>query len=534
MLALVLALTVGLAGCTKGGSKIDGEQFLNIPFPADVRTLDSSKATDSYSGEILGETMEGLTRIIVENGLDKVINTGAKDIKISDDGKVYTFTLNDLKWTDDKPVTAEEYVYSWTRLLDPATASDYAYLVYCIKGAEEFNSGKGSAADLGIKAKDAKTLEVTLNYPVPYFTQLTAFKNLVPLRKDKVEAAGEKYGQDPAQLVYNGPFVIKSWSKGTEIVLEKNEKYYNAKAVKLKTVNFKIIKEEQTQMQAFQAKQIDITGAKGEYRAKFAKEAEANGYTINKGNDPVAAYVFFNTNDKDKLFTNAKVRLAFSIALDREDYIKNVFKRNYPAYGWAPHGLLNGKDEFRQKVEEPLKKAIADNKDPKALFQAGLKELNLDPNATYTINYLNSSTDTFSKTIAEWYANQWKTKLGVETKIDAVPDFPQFLDRTDRGEFQVASMAWGADYNDPMTFFDMWTTGNGNNPGKWSNKEYDDLVKKVALETDFAKRLEMFKKMEQILVVDDAGIAPTYYRDMYSFIHGYAKNIMQPDRKSVV
>lgn len=526
MLTLVFALSVGLTGCGGTKSGADKEQFLNLILAADVKTLDSSKATDTYSAQILIETMEGLTRVTNDGKQDKVELAGAKEYKVSDDKLTWTFTLRDYKWSDDKPVTAKDYEYAWKRLLDPKTASDYAYFLYCVKGAEEFNTGKGKIEDVAVKAVDDKTLEVKLNAPTLYFLDLTAFKNLYPLRQDKVEAAGEKYGQDPAQLVYNGPFTIANWVKGSKVELVKNEKYWDAKSVKLSKATFNVVKEEQPRMQMFEAKQLDATGARGEYREKFKSQAEKEGYQINQGYNPMTAYDFFNANDKDKLFTNAKVRLAFSLAIDREALIKNVFKRHYPAYGWAPYALSIGGKEYRKEVPEPLK-ALKD-KDPKALFAEGLKELGLDPAKQYTVSYLSSGTDTVSRTIAEWYQNQWQTKLGVIVKLEAVNDFPQFLDKVDNGEFQIGGMAWGADYNDPMTFFDMWTTGNGNNPGKWSNKTYDELVKKVAAETDQAKRLELFKQMEQILLVDDCAIAPTYFADKFTFIHKYVKGLQMP------
>lgn len=530
VLTLVFALSVGLTGCGDGKStgKADKEQYLNLFLQDDVETLDSSKATDGYSGQVLAEVMEGLTRLENEGKGDKVVFTGAKEVKVSDDKLTYTFKLNDLKWSDDKPVTAQEYEYAWKRLVDPKTASEYAYLIYCIKGAEEFNTGKGKIEDVAVKAIDDKTLEVQLKSATPYFTQLTAFKNLLPLRKDKIEAAGEKYGQDASQLVYNGPFVIDQWVKGSEVILKKNEKYYDAKNVKLTKVNLKVVKEEQPRMQMFESKQIDASGARGEYRDKFKNSAESQGYQIAQGYIPSTGYNFFNANDKSKLFTNAKVRLAFSLAYDREDLVKGVFKRNYPAYGWAPYELLNGEKEYRKEVAEPLKEAAKKYPDPKALLKEGLKELGLDPEKQITVTYLSSGTDTFSRTIAEWYQQQWQNKLGVVIKIDAVNDFPQFLDKCDQGDFQIAGMRWTGDYNDPMTFFDMFTTGNGNNEGNWSNKTYDELVKKVAAESDYAKRLELFKQMEQILLVDDAGIAPTMYYDKFTFIQKYVKNLQQP------
>lgn len=535
VVAFVLALSVGLTGCGKsqqGGNnsndKIDKDQYLNLILPADVKTLDSSKATDSYSGQIIGEVMEGMTRITNDGQKDKVELAGAEKIDKSEDGLTWTFHLRDYSWSDGKKVTAEDFKYAWLRLLDPNTASDYAYFIFDIKNAAEYNAGKAKAEDVGIKVIDEKTLQVTLNNPVPYFDQIVAFKNLVPLRKDIVEAAGETYGQDPAKLVYNGPFVVEQWVKGSKVVLKKNEKYWDAKSVKLQTVNFQVVKEEASRMKMFETKQLDAVGARGEYLTKYKEQAQKGQIAYMTGYTPSSTYVFFNVNDKSKVFSSPKVRLAFSLALDREDYVKNVMKRGYAAYGWVPYALLNGDKEYRKEVPEPLKAAMEQYKDPKALFQEGLKDLGLDPNKQYEFLYLSSGTDALTRTLDEWYQKQWETKLGVKIKIESTSDFPQFLDRVDRGEYQISAMGWSGDYNDPMTFFDMFTTGNGNNPGKWSNKDYDALVDKVRKETDFNKRLELFKQMEEILVVKDAGIAPMVYRDKHLFLQNYVKGLQAP------
>jgi oligopeptide transport system substrate-binding protein len=526
LLVLVLAVSMGIAGCGKKEVKADKEQFLNLNLGADVRTLDASKATDSPSKDILAEIYEGLTRMENDGKKDIPTAAGAEKWETSSDGLVWTFHLRDHKWTDGKPVTAKDYVYSWTRLLDPNTASDYAYFLYCVKGGEAFNGGKGKAEDLGLKAVDDKTFQVTLERSIPYFILLTPFSNLFPIREDGVKAGGEKYGQDASQVITNGPFTIAEWAKGSKIVLKKNDTYWDAKSVKLTSVTYLEVKEEAPRMQMFDAKQLDATGARGDYLVKYKKLADSGQLQYRTGCTPVTFYECYNCVDKDKLFTNSKIRLAFSLAIDREAYVKDVYKRGIAAYGYAPYELINGEKLYREAVPEPLKE-IKD-KDPKELLKLGLTELGLDPNGKYTVNYLSQGQDALTRTIAEFLQNQWQTKLGVTVKLDSVNDFPQFLDRMDRGEFQIAGSGWQGDYNDPMTFFDMFTTGNGNNSGKYSNPKYDELIKKVSTEMDSSKRLEIFKQCESILLVEDAAIAPTYYRDKQMFLQGYVKNFETP------
>ncbi|MDO6356061.1 ABC transporter substrate-binding protein [Caloramator sp. CAR-1] len=231
------------------------------------------------------------------------------------------------------------------------------------------------------------------------------------------------------------------------------------------------------------------------------------------------------------IFTNRNVRLAFSLAIDREKLCKYVFQRFYPAYGWTPYNILIGNKPYRNLVSEPLKleKAKYPNDAAlKALLQRGLKELGINPNSKITVTFLSSGTDSFSRTIAEFYQNECQKKLGVIVNIDAVSDFGTFLGKIDKGEFQIGSMAWNADYNDPMTFFDMWLSNSGNNSAKYSSKKYDELIKKISLEPDNNKRLAMFKEAEKLLVVDDSAIAPTQYSDRYKFTHSFVKNWRLP------
>jgi oligopeptide transport system substrate-binding protein len=308
--------------------------------------------------------------------------------------------------------------------------------------------------------------------------------------------------------------------------MKKNDKYWDAKSVKLDTVTFNVVKEEAPRMQMFEGKQLDAAGARGEYLDKYKKLADNKELVYEHGNVASESYEFFNTQDPSKLFTNAKVRLAFSLALDREAFVQTVVKRGIPAYGWTSFAVASGDQEYRAAVPEPLK-ALKD-KDPKELLKQGLQELGMDPNAPITVNYLSSGTDAVSRSFAEFDQNQWQTKLGVTVKLDAVSDFAQFQDKINNLEYQIAGMGWGADYNDPMTFLDMFTTGNGNNNGKWSNAEYDKLIEQVSHETDFKKRTEIFAKAEQLLLVDDCAIAPTYYRDKNTFIHPYVKGLQLP------
>jgi oligopeptide transport system substrate-binding protein len=546
VLAIVLIISMALTGCG-GGKSVGGNtdstapdavQTLSIGFVADVRSLDSAKVTDLYSATALLQSNDGLVRITNDGTKDIIEKAGAESWTVSQDGLVWTFKLRDQKWSDGQPVTAKDYEYAWKRVLNPKTKSGYAYLINTfIKGEEELLNAyskdmtddqiKAYLDKVGVKAVDDKTFEVTLTHPVAYFDKLLGMQTLLPQREDKVKAAGETYGQEPSQLVYNGPFIIKEWVKGSKMVLEKNPQYWDTANVKLQTANILIIKDEGARMKAFETGVTDAVIATGDYKTKYMQDKTL---THNSGFEPSTTYIFFNCKDPDKIFTNRNIRLAFSLALNREEYSKAVMKQGVAAYGWAPFTLLNGETEMRKVVSEPLKEV---KDDPKALLTKGMQELGLgnDP-GKLTVTYLNSGTTAKDKTIGEYLQNTWQTKLGVNVKLDAVVDFAQYLDRVDQEQFQIGGMAWSGDYNDPMTFFDMWTTPNaapgGNNAAKWENKEYDALVEEAQNTTDMNKRLELFTKMEKMILVDEAIIAPELYRDKDSFIRPYVKNLNLP------
>ncbi len=527
VLTLVMIFSFGLAGCGGGKVKVDDDQHLNLSMTT-PRTFDYQKATDSSSTQIITMIMDGLTRIVNDGNGDKIEAALAKEWTTSEDGKVWTFKLRDAKWSDGEAVTAQQFVDGWIRLLEPDNAFDYASFLFDIVGAKEFNAKQGKAEDVGIKAVDDKTFEVTLKAPVPYFIQLTPFKNLFPVRKDIIEKAGDKYGVDPLQMVFTGCFLIKEYAKGAKIAFEKNPNYWDADKVKLQKINMTYIEEEASRMQMFQAKQIDMTGARGEYADKFSKLAESKQLDKTYGYSPATYYVIFNceTGGAAKIFTNAKVRLAFGLALDREDYITNIYKRGYVAQGLIPPTLMIGEKEYRKEVPEPFKELIDQKTDVKALFQEGIKELGMDPNAQYTVKYLDNGTSSTDKIFQDWYKAQWENALGVKVEIDVCADEPQYWERVDNMEYDICTYGWIGDFNDPETFFNLFTTGNSNNPGRWTSPEYDDLYKKTKETADNNERLELFRQMEKILLVDKCAICPTSYGDVRAFRQPYVKGVM--------
>lgn len=530
-LSAVMVMMIAFTGfsatkTTSTGPKLDADQTLNLSL-SDITTLNSLLVTDTYSITVLNAVMEGLTRNENTSNKDIIKPAGATKWELSKNKLVWTFHLRNNKWSDGKNVTAGDYVYAWQKLLAPKTAASYASFIYCVKGAENYNKGKGNVNEVGVKAVNDTTFQVTLTKPVPYFLQITAFKCLLPLRKDIVEKAGESYGQNPSAMVFNGPFVVEQWIKGSKEVLKKNPKYWDANNVKLQTVNLINIPETETEKKMFESKQIDaISLPDADYLAKEKPQITSGDLTYLERSGPETCYLAFNNKDKQKLLTNANIRKALSLSLQKESMCTNLYKDYYPAYGWIPNSVTVGKLEYRRQVPEPMK-AIG-SQDPKSLFKTGLKELGLDPNGKYTISFLQRGTTAFKRSLSEYFQDLWETKLGVTVKIDVVSTFGELSNRCTSGDYQITIRDWVADFNDPISFFNVFRTGDPNNTALYSNKNYDSLVAKADVEADITKRIEYEKQAEKLLTATDCAVAPIYYGTKKMLTRSYVKGLQFP------
>jgi oligopeptide transport system substrate-binding protein len=533
LLTLSLTASVALVGCGKkedSGSKaagVDKEQYMNGILTSEPKTLDPAKATDANASDVLVNCMESLTRIEQgEDGKDTIKPAGAEKWESNADKTVWTFHLRDFQWSDGKPVTANDFEYAIKRSLDPKVGSTYAFILFPLKNAQAYNASKAKAEEVGVKALDAKTLQFTLDKACPYFMDLTYYKVMYPQRKDIVEAQGDKFGTEANTMVFCGPYVLKNWAHQSKMEFEKSPNYWDKDSVKLQKLTLNIIKDETARMNSLFNGSIDYAGvSKQEWIEKFNATGKFN---VIKANEAGVNYEFFN--QKDKYFSNTKIRQAFSLATDREERIKILFRGlGQPAYGFCPPTLQIGGLDFREKVGvEPLKKFKEEHKDAKALLIEGLKEIGADPDPSKaTFTYLQSGTTAREREFAEYDQQMYKKNLGIDLKMEYV-EWPVFQKRTEEMDYQIGGMAWMGDYNDPNTFFDMWVTGAKVVPTGWSNAKYDSLIKQASDTTDAEKRTELFKQAEQILVVDEAAISPSLYRVKNTFRAKYTRRIMKP------
>lgn len=482
-------------------------QEIRINFSADPPALDVSKATANAAFTVLAAVNEGLYR------LDKDLKATpglAKDMpKISADGLTYTITLKDgITYADGTPVKAQDFVYSYLRTLNPETKAQYSFFLEWIKGGKELHEAKDAAAfdaakaNFGAVAKDDKTLEITLTQPKGFFTELLAFATFFPQSEAFTKAQGEKNGADAANVLGAGPFKMQSWDHGQKLVMVKNDKYWDAANVKLTKVTMNIVKDAQTGLNLFESKEADLTELSGDNVALYTGKPE---YTIKK--ELTNAYIQFQTK-KVPAFNNAKIRAALGMAIDRAAYVDTILKNGSAAStGFVPNGTLDGNGgEFRKTAGDT--QPAYDVAKAKALLAEGLKELNLTALPKFSLMADDTSG---AKKMLEFILAQWKQNLGVEAESQPVPHELR-VDNQHKKSFDALIALWGADYNDPMTFLDMWVTGGEFNDVDWSNADYDKLVLGAQAETDRAKRAQMLVDAEKILSAE-APVSTIYFRN---------------------
>lgn len=539
LLAAGVSCIMLLVGCgsnnpgeSGSGAERDSEQELYTIY-FDVATLDANDTTDNQSSSILNAVQEGLVRIENDGKGDEIVAAGAESWETSEDGLTWTFKLRKMDWSDGEPVVAQHYVDSFQRILNPDNGFAYSFLAYDIVGAEEYNTGKGSLDAVGVKAIDDYTLEFKLKHPLPYFVSKISYTVFHPIRLDVIEKLGDRYASEIKDTVYNGPFKIESWDNGNSMVLVKNETYWDAENVYLEKINMTDIQEFATQAQLFEAQELDISGAQQDYIDKWIEKADAGEFQKLIGEDTGVFYLYFNQTSKsaDGILKNAKIRKAIGLSIERDVYTKELVGRFESAYGLVPTAIYSGDEKYRDKVEEPLTadaKTYVNNKEKlQELFKEGLKELGLqtDDLSKYELTYLNQGSSELQKQRAEWIAQQINGNLGIKINVETQGDWGVYLSIMDKLEYDFTLTGWSPDYNDPMSFLDIWVSNGGNNHTGYADAKYDELLASVYKEKDQDKITDIYKELENKLINEDAVISPVYYTDKRSFYQNYVKDI---------
>ena len=501
----------------KEAGEKDAEQYLNTFYVEEPTTLNSALNSDASSWELLKNLMEPLVRNVenVETGELTAEPAAAESWEVSEDGLTWTFKIREgMKWSDGDPVTAKDYEFGIRTALDSTTgAGGMGWLLDVLEGYDE---NGGDNAKESVTATDDYTLEFKLKTPTPFFLQLASTRPTLPIKQSAYEEFGDKYGAEAANFVGNGPFIITDWVHQTEVKLEKNPEYWDADNVYFENVNWRIINEEATMMNAFQTGEIDsVSTNKAEYQAQFAAKPDVLHHKVNR---PAVDFMFFNTEKAP--YDNAKVRLAFSLALDREEAILGAYNEvGIPGYGFVMHGINTDQgEEYRSVVEGPIKALQEKYPDPKALLEEGLAEagMTLDEfQANLDFGGVNEDT----KKTGDYLINSFQEKLGITINVN-MNEWAAFNDQIQNGSFDIGYMAWFADFNDPYHMLSLMLSGNDGVHTGWENKEYDKLVEEGLMSKDPAERLKKYEEAETLLS-EEAPVIPIIYGERNSFIYDY-------------
>lgn len=484
-----IAVLLPLTGCQPREQRAD-LVFIN---GAEPETLDPALITGQPEGRIVNALFEGLLRF---DRLGRSTPGVAASWEISPDSLTYTFHLRpDARWSDGRPVKASDFVESWRRTLEPSTASAYSYQLFAVRGAEEFANGKTKEfSAVGVKASDDLTLVVTLRQATPYFLDLCAFPTLYPVRTDLIA----KYGDDwvkPGKLVGNGAFLLTSWRINDSVHLAKNPLYWDAASVRLGSVVVLPISKANVAYNFYAAGQADLIMDKGLAPPSLldALKARPDFHAA-----PFLGTYFLRFNCAKGPFTDARVRKAFSMALDRKRVTTKITRAGetdalsfvppgIPGYK-APEGLPENRSEARRLLAE-----------------AGYPGGRGFPLTTYLY-----SEGELNEGMAIELQSMWKEVLGVTVQL-ARQEWKVYLNSLGSLDFGIARSSWVGDYPDPNTFLDLFVSGSGNNRTGWSNSGYDRLISEAAAESDPVKRFEIMRRAEEFLIREEAPIAPVFF-----------------------
>ncbi|NEW05257.1 peptide ABC transporter substrate-binding protein [Paenibacillus sp. SYP-B3998] len=481
-------------------------QQIAINISAEPPVLDVSKSTANIVSTFLNAISEGLYRTDKDGKATPALAEKFPDI--SSDGLTYTVKIRDnATWSDGQPVKAQDFVYSFKRTLDPATKAQYSFMVAWLKGGEAVTKAKTpeevkAAQDaLGVKAINDKTIEIKLEKPIAFFTQLLGFLAFFPQREDIVTKLGEKNGADADKVIGAGPFLLTKWEHGQTLELVKNDKYWDAANVKLTKATVNIVKDTNTGLNLYETEAADLTEIKGDQLKLYQGKPDSSPKA-----ELTNSYIMFQTQ-RNPALANKKIRQALGMAIDRQAFVDTVLANgSVPSTGLVPEGTSDGAGgSFRKTAGETQPKFDAAK--AKQLLADGLKEINLTALPKMKLNA--DDTEAAKKSI-EFILAQWKQNLGYEAEANPVPHALR-IELSSKHDFDMVLSLWGADYNDPMTFLDMWITNGEFDEGFYSNPQYDALIKQAQTEVDASKRAKALADAEKILM-DDQGVAPLYFR----------------------
>ena len=506
-IAFVAALMWGLQGLASivGSSSVAAKAIdvennsVTIFIREEPPQLNNTEATDAVSIMMLGHTMEGLLR----NGKDDLPEAGvAERWEITDTHATFWLRDNAL-WSDGKPITAHDFVFAWQTALDPKVASEYAFVLYPVKNAQAINEGKLPLDQLGAVAESDRKLVVELERPVAFFDKMVPFVTYLPVREDFYKSTEGRFGADAWELLYSGPYVIKQWVHGASLLLEKNPYYWDADNINIDTINVAYITSDaNATLNFFKDGKVAYTSLLTENLDNALEER----WHISRVNDGTVFFLDFNHRE-ERLTSNWNLRKAMQLVLDMDELVYKVTKQPgyVPGESLFPQFLMGVNDKLRKEYPAPtagINPELAREHLAKAKEELGLEE--------WPPLVLLSGDNPIANIQGEWTQAALRRHLGLEVKLDK-QIFKQRLAKMTAGEFDMVLAGWGPDYDDPLTFGDLYASWNLNNRGRYINQDLDDLIIKAMNSTDTQVRMDTFGEIQQHLF-DDVVLLPMYER----------------------
>lgn len=483
-----------------------GGKILSVQVGPDPETIDPALNSAVDGGNMLLHSFECLLAVDQDG---KLIPGQAESWETSEDGLTWTFHLRDgLKWSDGSDLTAKDFEYSWKRVCDPMVAAPYAETVLGM--VEGFSSAiAGNLDDLQVVATDDKTLTVTLNAPCSYFGSLAAFATLSPVQQATVEANGDAWATSAETYITNGPFYISEWVPGSHILMSKNPNYWNADAIKLDGIKWNLIEDANASYSAYQTGEVLMI--KDVPTEEIPSLTGSSDFYV----DPIIGTYYLSLNTQREPFTDAKVRKALSLAIDREYVANTLMQGTYsPAYNFMGPGWIDtdgsqfmdnangGQTYISADYEANLEEA------KQLLADAGYPDGEGLPAITYSTNDAG-----YHKVVAEYLQQAW-AEIGVELNVDVV-EWASFTPMRRNGDYDASRNGWVGDYSDPSNMLDLLYSSNGNNDGKFNNADYDAAMDISRTTLDAAERSEALHKAEDILMEEAGCIPVAYYNDFW-------------------
>lgn len=496
-----------------------GLKILNLNNATEPGSLHPAMATGTHDSWIIDNCFVGLYQKTPEGVPEMAM---AKEAHTSEDGKTWTFKIrDDIVWSNGDPLTANDFIYNWMFCLDPDNASKYASQLYIIEGAEAYNSGEGSAEDVGVKALDDYTIEMKLVNPLSYLPDLLTHYTFMPVSQKNAEEHPDWY-LSPDNYVTNGPFYMTEWASKDKIVLVKNDKYYDADKVNLDEVHFIMTEDKATEWQLYEEGELDLVYSL--LPAVIEQMTEENNPELDI--EPDLALYYYMFNQEKKPFNNVKVRKALAMAIDRTVLTEQITKGGQvPAYSITPVEVKMPDGRNYSDVVTPG--FTEDVEEARVLLEEGLAEEGMSVD-DFSFELLYNTND-IHKRIAETIQSMWNQNLGVHCTL-ANAEFQVVLDRRTTGDFDVVRAGWVGDYVDPMTFLELFTSWSDFNEGHYANEDFDNLIKAASQEVDPEKRAQILVEADN-LASSELACLPIYFYTKQIAVKPYVTGIFTPINK---